>query len=345
MKSLTVVTNQQLQTFDNASIVERWIKFAQVKPASEKAYRKGFKNFLNFLQSVGVNSLVDVTRDIVIDYRSYLEQKYKSPSTRNLYISATKMFFNFLEVENVIEKNPTLRVKGFDVGKKHKKDAVKPAQNMKVINALNNVIKSTDVKTKKGKRQYLTGLRNLAIYALMATTGIRTVEVSRAVIKNLVYDEETGTAKLYVTGKGHDSADDFVNVSAEVVTLIKNYLTARVGVPADCSLTLIIDKASDDESLFGSTSNRNFGNSILPTSLSTIIKKLFIANGIKTSRISCHSLRHGFCTAALKAGASLRQVQAAMRHSKIETSTHYLHELEDEDNPASMLVTAAIGLA
>ena len=345
MKSLTVVDNQSMQITDNASIVERWIKFAQVKPASEKAYRKGFKNFLNFLQSVGVNSLVDVTRDIVIDYRNYLEDKYKSPSTRNLYISATKMFFNFLEVENVIEKNPTLRVKGFDVGKKHKKDAVKPAQNMKVINALNNVIKSTDVKTKKGKRQYLTGLRNLAIYALMATTGIRTVEVSRAVIKNLVYDEETGTAKLYVTGKGHDAADDFVNVSAEVVTLIKNYLTARVGVPADCSLTLIIDKASDDESLFGSTSNRNFGKAILPTSLSTIIKQLFTVNGIKTPRITAHSIRHGFATTALLAGASLREVQAAMRHTKIDTTTRYLHELDDSNNPSSRLVTAAIGLA
>ena len=319
MKNLAVIEGSKVSNVevDGSSLVEKWIKFAQVKPTSEKAYRKGIKNFAKFLRTIGIYNPCEVTREIIIEYREYLKTAYKSPYTRNLYVTSVKLFYDFLHVEEkIIGVNPALHVKGFKTGTAHCKDAVSAKVSAKILH-------NFDTSTLKGKRDY-------ALYAVMATTGIRAVEASNARIENLETDDE-GEVYLYVKGKGRENDSECVHIPAAVVSIIQNYFDARGNV-------------SKDDALFASTSNRNFGKPISTTTISTTIKKIFRANGIDSPRIVAHSLRHGFCTEALKNGATLRQVQAAARHSRIDVTTRYLHELERKDNPAESIVAGAFGL-
>ena len=318
MKNLIVKEGNTKIEVKDFSLVDRWIQFLQVKPSTEKSYRKGVKNFANFLRGIGIINPCSVARENVLEYRAYLEKKYKSPYTMNLYLTGAKLFLDFLTTEGFINGvNPAFHIKNFKTSKGHKKDAITPAENKKIL-------QSFDTSTLKGKRDY-------AIYALAAVCGLRTVEICRARIENLVEGED-GKVFLFVQGKGHDTNDESVHVPTPVMNIIQNYLDARGDVPTDAPL-------------FASLSHRNFGKSISTTTISTTIKNILRRNGINTPRKTAHSLRHGAATAALKNGASLREVQQFLRHSSINITTRYLHDLDRENNPSESLVAGAYGLA
>ncbi len=61
-----------------------------------------------------------------------------------------------------------------------------------------------------------------------------------------------------------------------------------------------------------------------------------------TKRITPHSLRHSFITAALDAGVPLRDVQIAARHSDPRTTTRYDRARDNLDRHASYIVAAFI---
>ena len=61
-----------------------------------------------------------------------------------------------------------------------------------------------------------------------------------------------------------------------------------------------------------------------------------------TKRITPHSLRHSFITAALDAGVPLRDVQIAARHADPRTTTRYDRARNNLDRHASYIVAAFI---
>jgi integrase/recombinase XerD len=72
-----------------------------------------------------------------------------------------------------------------------------------------------------------------------------------------------------------------------------------------------------------------------------IVRRLARRAGI-VKRISPHSLRHSFITAALDAGVPLRDVQIAARHSDPRTTTRYDRARNNLDRHASYVVTAFV---
>jgi Phage integrase family len=70
-----------------------------------------------------------------------------------------------------------------------------------------------------------------------------------------------------------------------------------------------------------------------------IVRRLAKRAGI-TKRISPHSLRYSFITAALDAGVPLRDVQIAARHADPRTTTRYDRARNNLDRHASYIVTA-----
>jgi integrase/recombinase XerD len=72
-----------------------------------------------------------------------------------------------------------------------------------------------------------------------------------------------------------------------------------------------------------------------------VVRRLAKRAGI-AKRISPHSLRHSFITAALDAGVPLRDVQIAARHADPRTTTRYDRARHNLDRHASYIVTAFI---
>lgn len=299
----------EVQNISYFNLVEKWIAYAQVSKSSVKSYKKGIRRFMEYCAANAINQ---PTRETLINYREYLKENYAAASA-NLYLTSAKLFFSFLQVEGFITVNPADRVKGLKVQAGHKKDALS-------ADAVKTILSTFDTSTLKGKR-------DKAMFALMATAGLRTIEVSRADKADII--QQAGIYFLLVQGKGHNEKDAMVKISAGVFNLIQDYLSSR---------------ADDSDNLFGSVSRRNNGGRMTTNSISRIIKSAMQSAGFNSKRLTAHSLRHTAATTALNKGATLRQVQQVMRHSSINVTTIYLHDLDRLNNNAEELNAAAFGL-
>lgn len=289
----------------------RWLSFAQVSKSSISAYSKGIKRLQEYFTA---HQLTTPNRADLMAYREYLGEEYQ-PTTANLYLTAAKLFFQFLAVEGVVAVNPAEHLKGFKVSQEHKKAALSPEMTKAVLSKF-------DTSTQKG-------LRDKAMYALMTTCGLRCIEIARANVEDMV---KTGSVyQLLVQGKGHNQKDSTVNVPPGVYNLLVEYLGTR-------------GKLSAVSPLFASVSRRNFGGRLTTVSISRIIKSAMRRADFDSPRLTAHSLRHSAATTALQSGASLREVQQMLRHTQIGTTQIYLHELETIQNRASTLAAASIGI-
>lgn len=310
---LKATDNQKvaIADFNHFDLVDRWIAFAQVKPSSVKSYRKGIRRLAEYVESNGITKL---SRKNLIEYREMLAKKY-SPSTANLYLTSAKLFLAFLQQEGVLKINPAEHLKGLKIIAGHKKDSLS-------VEDTKNILSHFDTSTLKGKR-------DKAMYALMTTAGLRTVEISRADVGDIV--QRGGKFFLYVMGKGRNEKSECVQVADGVYKLIQEYLSAREKISGDCAL-------------FASVSRRNYGERMTTLSISRIIKTALKDSGYNSKRLTAHSLRHTAATTMLLNGAAIRQVQQVLRHKNLSVTEIYLHDLDRMTNNAENLAAAAFGI-
>lgn len=158
--------------------------------------------------------------------------------------------------------------------------------------------------TEQGKRLY-------AMYLLAVNAGLRTIEISRANIKDLVTkDNQTS---LYIYGKGHTEADQKKPIAPEVAAAVKDYLQSRT------------DRPTGQSPLFVATGNRSGGKRIAATTISTMLKRAMQEAGFDSDRLTAHSLRHTAGTAVQEITGNLYSTQKYMRHSNPATTEIYLH--------------------
>lgn len=64
--------------------------------------------------------------------------------------------------------------------------------------------------------------------------------------------------------------------------------------------------------------------------------------GIDSRYFTCHSLRHSALSIALESGSPLLQVQSLARHSSLNTTSLYLHNLNRLDNGSEQVILGAL---
>ena len=294
--------------FRSQELVAEWIKFADVAERTQKNYNGALKQFFKFIAE---NQIVNPTRDTVIAFRDELLKTQKS-STVQLKMASIKLFFKFLELKGIY-KNIAVNVKSPKVSIDHKRDALKAEDAKQVINNI-------DTSSSKGKR-------NKAIVTLMMICGLRSCEVVRANIGDLV--NTCGKLFLHVHGKNRSDKSDMVAIPAAVENLIRDYFSTR-------------DDINDDSPLFTSTSNRNHGQRLQTQTISRMTKAAFRANGFNSSRLTCHSCRHTAALTMLMNNVSLLKIQMILRHKQISTTQIYLNHLDRLNNDGEEVAAAAI---
>ena len=290
------------------SLIELWINFADVRPASQKAYSKALKQMFKYFCS---NAITNPTRGDIERWKAEMLSTKKA-TTVQLYIIVAKLFFKFLSQHNIYP-NISDNMKSVKVDHEHKKDAL-------TINQCQALLQSIDISTSKG-------LRDRAIISLMMTAGLRTVEVVRADVGDL--HSFADSVYLLIQGKGHDEKSAKVLVASQVYNFIQEYLQTR-------------NNLSNSEPLFTSTSHRNFNQRLDTQSISKLVKKKLREIFIDDNRHTAHSLRHTAATQALLNGVPLAQVQQVLRHSNINTTLIYSHSIERMKNKSEQTVADAI---
>ena len=217
--------------------------------------------------------------------------------TVTAYLTALRRFFAYLEAEKIYP-NVAKDIKGLKRPKGFLKEALTKDDALRLLEGI--------------KQDNLNALRDYAMINLMLRTGLRTIEVTRASIGDI--GRETGEAVLRVWGKGRDTKDDFVILTDKAYEPILNYIQAR-------------GQTKLNEPMFISHSNRNKAEALTTRSIRRIIEDRLKAVGLKSAKITAHSLRHTAGTIALLNGADILSVKEMLRHSNINTTLIYTHNL------------------
>ena len=294
-------TGAYIQPTDSMErLAESWLTFLDAAPKTVQTYTRNIKQFLVFLQD---NEVTQPQRADVVAFRDKLAKENKSAATIRGYITAVKLFFAWLAQDGRYP-NIAEHVKSPKVQQYFHKDHLTTRQ-------ARNLLNDCDRTTAHGARDY-------AIMVLMATTGLRTIEVVRANIEDIVTIGDS--TALFIQGKGRDDKGEYVKLSPEVEDAIRAYLSYR--------------KESKTGALFVSDANRNKGERMTTRSVSRICKEHLVDIGLNSDRLTAHSLRHTAAHLMIKAGENIRNVQQVLRHSNINTTMIYLKQKNREDNNA-----------
>ena len=299
------------QTLDYSLIIDRFLLAHDIKPKSKETYRRALRQLFTYLSD---NGITKPTRETLLAYKTYLIDKQLSPYTVSAYIIATRKLFQWTESEHLYA-NIASQIKGQKKPKGFKKDALSVNQARKLL-----TIMETDT---------LSGARDYALVNLLVRTGLRTIETARANVEDIRQQGEQ--AVLYIQGKGRDSKDDLVILTEETLEPIRAYISMRgQGV-------------KDSSPLFISHSDRNYGERLTTRSISRIVKDKLQASGLDDRRLTAHSLRHTAVTFSLIGGASIQEAQTLARHSDINTTLIYAHNLERIAKAPELKIDALIG--
>lgn len=156
-------------------------------------------------------------------------------------------------------------------------------------------------------RKACVTLKHKAILEMLYSTGCRVGEL--VILKKSDIDWDRKTVHLF--GKGKKHRNSFLNAKAEVA--IKEYLNSR---------------EDDNEWLF--VSDRKPHNQMHVCGIQKIMREIYErTNGAITKKVSCHSMRHTFCTNLIEHNANIVSVQKMAGHSSIATTSQYIH-MSDE---------------
>ena len=276
-------------------------------PRTKETYIKGVKVFIEWCNK---NNIDEVTHATLIQYKEDLTANKKA-STISMYVTALKKLYKYLETKGI--KNIASDLKGAKQKRNYSKDPLTLEQAKDLLNSI-------DRTTQEGKRNY-------ALIHLLLTTGLRTIEIERANIEDI--RNVANTSVLYIMGKGRDTKDEYVKLTYETLKALNEYLGTR-------------DIKDNKEPLFISLSDRTNGKRLKTRSIRDIIKKAYLKIGINNDKITTHSLRHTAITLSLIGGTPLQEVQQMARHSNINTTMIYAHNLKRIESHAEQNIQALL---
>lgn len=150
--------------------------------------------------------------------------------------------------------------------------------------------------------------------------GCRSIELARLTVDDVrrgIYQEPP---HVYLFRKGR---------TAKTAHAVRHELAAM--------LIEAIGEREGKEPLFVSQSNRNRGGAWSVKSIENRIRKAIEGAGLKTDRISPHSLRHTNVNELLRAGVPIESVAAYEDHKSTATTMIYAHKVHELETQAAAL--------
>ncbi len=253
------------------------------------SYEKDLNTYLEYLKREGLDYLKLEYSDIRF-YLMYLKENKKEKNSsicRNL--SALRTFYNYLIVNNMIEKNPFNYVSG------PKKEKLLPRYFE--YNELEELFKTPDVGTSFGQRDSL-------ILEMLYATGLRVGELVNIKVKDINRSERT----IVVLGKGNkERIAHYGEYAEDILDIYLKDGYKKINV-------------NNLEYLFINNKRTKLTERGVRDILNRIIKKTTI-----TKNISPHMLRHSFATHLLNEGCDILSVQKLLGHESISATQIYTH--------------------
>jgi len=206
-------------------------------------------------------------------------------------ISGIKAFFQFLFIEEIVDRNPASLLEGPKIGR-HLPEVL-------TSDEIEAIIKNIDLSLP-------AGFRNKTIIEVLYGCGLRVSECTGLLISQIHFRD----GYLQIIGKGHK--ERLVPLGGEahksLKVLINEYLPHATPKPGFEDFVFL----------------NKFGKTLSRVMIFQIVRMLSDNAGIKKI-ISPHTFRHSFATHLVEGGADLRAVQEMLGHESILTTEIYTH--------------------
>ena len=289
--------SNSVEIYNKNDIIQRWLDSLDVLEDTKETYKA---HLIDFIKWINTNGIQRATKGDILKYKQELINRY-SNSTVCLKISSLKSFYGFLN-EQGMANDITKNIKGAKISKGFKRDVFTLEQIQDIMNTID--------------RTSLVGARDYAMVNLFLRTGLRSCEVNRANIEDI--RNKDGEIVLYVQGKGRTDKDEFVVLTPSMLNILNEYLNMREQK----------QHITDTSPLFISLSDRNFGERLSLFSIRWLVKNILREAGINSKRLTTHSTRHTAITLSLLSGADLLEVKEMARHTSVDTTLLYAHNVK-----------------
>lgn len=300
-----------LQEDRNEYLFKKFLTAKIVKGCTDRTIDY-YKKILNFIFDRIHKTVDDVTTD---DIRYYLAIRQKrdgiTKTTANNELRVLSSFYQYLQSDDIVLKNPTLKIEKIKERKK-KKSAFTEIEIEKIRDATRNT-------------------RERAIVEVLLSTGCRVGELVNIKIRDIEGD------KIVVHGKGEK--DRTVYLNAKAIVSLERYLDER----SDKNPYLLCGGfyTQNDSGVMRKYQNSKKGewyrNPELVSSdrhvdkgtIEQLMRKLKKRSGIESACYP-HKFRRTCATMALRRGMPIEQVSKMLGHESIETTQIYLDLNEDD---------------
>lgn len=220
-----------------------------------------------------------------------LQRESLAPTSISRIIVATRMFYQFLQLEGLVRDDPSELLQTQAVWQRLPK-AISPSMVDRFLSAPCRVDPFWQ--------------RDRCVLEMLYATGCRVSEVSHLLLSNVRLRE----GYCLVEGKG--SKQRMVPIGSRAKQAVQEYLEESRclllgGRPAEQSPWLILSRT---------------GRRLRREAIWELVKKYALRADIDP-KVSPHTMRHSFATHLLSGGADLRQIQELLGHASIQTTQIY----------------------
>jgi len=257
------------------------------------AYRNDLQQFDVFVTAQNSNGHARdweaLERALITEYLLSLKRKNYAEATVARKVAAIKSFFQYLQAEGMIRRNPAENLESPRVGR----SLPKPLSVTEIDELLEQPM----------KRNTPEARRDRAMLELLYATGLRVTELVSLDV------DDVNISAPYVRCMGKGSKERTIPIHEQAASAVVAYLDDGRGA---------LVKARKESALFVNRRGERLTRQGFWLILKQYAKEANIA-----SAVTPHTLRHSFATHMLRGGAPLRNVQELLGHANISTTQVY----------------------
>ncbi|OGS22178.1 MAG: hypothetical protein A2252_04210 [Elusimicrobia bacterium RIFOXYA2_FULL_39_19] len=272
-----------------------------------KDYPEQLKFFVEYIASIGLADVNEITKDVILNYQAYLygyiNKRGKPISLETQYgrLTPLRTLFRFLVRKGYFLYDPTSTL---EMPKRKKNLPRGILERREMYKLLNQPNVDTPL-----------GLRDKAMLELMYSSGIRSEE-----LRNLkIYEVDTINQEMRIT-QGKGGKDAIIPIGEIAAKYIDEYLKIARPKLFQYAEEVLHCRPQENNLLFITKGGKQINAGNLIWVVGKYIKRAKIEK-----HITPHCMRHSMAVHMLRSGANLRVVQEMLRHSSIETTQIYTH--------------------
>lgn len=242
---------------------------------------------------------------------SYLDQagnrRQNQASTKGNKLSALRSLYKYLYSHGMVQNNPALLV---NTPKLRKKEitTLEPNEIVKIMDKINS---GNGLSKKQLKFADKTRYRDVAIFTLLLTTGIRVSECVNINLDDISFE----SCEIRILRKG--LKEQIIYMSDEAETTLKNYI--KLERPS------LVGGRKDEKALFISLKHQR----ISVRAVENMVKK-FTSSDVTVKNITPHKLRSTFGTTLYNQTGDIYITATALGHESVNTTAKYYSNVDKE---------------